>query len=40
MASDIRKIEQRVRLGYLDDIRESMATLIQERYSLSRDKTL
>ena len=40
MASDIRKIEQRVRLSYLDDIRESMATLIQERYSLSRDKTL
>jgi len=36
LASDVRKIEQRYRLGHLDDARQSMATLIQERYGLSR----
>ena len=36
LASDVRKIEQRYRLGHLDDVRQSMATLIQERYGLSR----
>jgi len=35
LASDVRKIEQRYRLGHLDDVRQSMATLIQERYGLS-----
>ena len=40
LASDIRKIEQRYRLGYLDDVRESIASLIQERYSFSPDVAL
>ncbi|MGO9435526.1 MAG: HAD hydrolase family protein [Terracidiphilus sp.] len=40
LASDIRKIEQRYRLGYVDDVRESMAVLIQERYSFSPDVAL
>jgi hydroxymethylpyrimidine pyrophosphatase-like HAD family hydrolase len=36
LASDVRKIEQRYRLGHLDDVRQSLATLIQERYGFSR----
>jgi hypothetical protein len=36
MASEVRKIEQRCRLSHLNDVRESMAALIQERYGLSR----
>jgi hypothetical protein len=32
LASSVRKIEQRYRLGHLDDVRQSLATLIQERY--------
>ena len=40
LASDIRGIEQRYRLGYVDDVRESMAVLIQERYSFSPDVAL
>jgi hypothetical protein len=40
LASDVRKIEQRYRLGHLDDVRQSMATVIQERYGLSADKPL
>jgi len=35
LASDVRKIEQRYRLGHLDDVRQLMATLIQERYGVS-----
>ena len=35
LASDFRKIEQRYRLGHLEDVRPSMTTLIQERYGLS-----
>jgi hypothetical protein len=35
LASDVRKIEQRYRLGHMDDICRPMATLIQERYGLS-----
>jgi hydroxymethylpyrimidine pyrophosphatase-like HAD family hydrolase len=35
LASDVRKIEQRYRLGHLDDVRQSLATLIQERYRFS-----
>lgn len=35
LASDVRKIEQRHRLGHLDDVRPEMAKLIQERYGLS-----
>ena len=40
MASDIRKIEQRYRLGHLDDVRQPMATLIQERYGFPPDKAV
>jgi hypothetical protein len=44
LASDVRKIEQRYRLGHLGDVRQSMATLIQERYGFSafevRDETV
>jgi hypothetical protein len=36
LASDVRKIEQRYRLGHLDDVRQPLATLIQERYGFSR----
>jgi hypothetical protein len=35
MASEVRKVEQRYRLGHLDDVRQSLATLIQERYRFS-----
>ena len=35
LASGVRKIEQRYRLGHLDDVRPEMAKLIQERYGLS-----
>lgn len=40
LASDVGRIEQRYRLGYVNDVRESMAVLIQERYSLSPDVAL
>jgi hydroxymethylpyrimidine pyrophosphatase-like HAD family hydrolase len=40
LASDIRKIEQRYRLGHLDDVRPSMARLIEDRYKFSHDKVL
>lgn len=40
LASDIRKIEHRFRIGDLDDVRESMAALIQERYRFSPDMAL
>jgi hydroxymethylpyrimidine pyrophosphatase-like HAD family hydrolase len=40
LASDVRKIEQRYRLGHLDDVRPSMARLIEERYKFSHDKVL
>ena len=35
LASDVRKIEQRYRLGHLDDVRQSIGALIQGRYGLS-----
>jgi hypothetical protein len=35
LASDVRKLEQRYRLGHLHDVRQSLATLIQERYGFS-----
>lgn len=38
LASDVRKIEQRYRLGHLDDVRESVVGLIQERYGFSADQ--
>jgi hypothetical protein len=40
MASDVRKIEQRYRLGHLDDVRQSLARLIQDRYKFSHDKNV
>jgi hydroxymethylpyrimidine pyrophosphatase-like HAD family hydrolase len=35
LASDVRKIEQRYRLEHLDDVRQVISQLIQERYKLS-----
>ncbi len=35
LASDVRKIEQRYRLGHLNDVRQSLSQAIQERYQLS-----
>ena len=40
LASDVRKIEQRCRLGHLDDVRQPLATLIQARYGFSSDTPL
>jgi hypothetical protein len=40
MASDVRKVEQQHCLGYVDDVRESIASLIQERYSFLPDVAL
>jgi len=37
LASDVRKIEQRYRLGHVDDVRESVSQLVQERYQISSD---
>jgi hydroxymethylpyrimidine pyrophosphatase-like HAD family hydrolase len=35
LASDIRKVEQRYRLGHIHDISDSLVRLIQERYEVS-----
>ena len=35
LASEIRKVEQRFRLGHIRDLTKSIATLIQERYEFS-----
>ena len=35
LASDIRKVEQRFRLGHIHDISDSVVKLIQERYEVS-----
>ena len=40
LASDVRKIEQRYRLGHIDDVRHSIASVIEERYKFSHDKVL
>jgi hypothetical protein len=40
LASDVRKVEQRYRLGYIDDVRESMSQLIQERYRFFSESAL
>jgi len=40
LASDVRKIEQRYRLGHLHDVRESLSQAIQERYRLSSEQAL
>jgi hypothetical protein len=40
LASDVRKIEQRYRLGHLRDVREPMASLIRDRYQFSDNKAV
>lgn len=40
LASDVRKVEQRYRLGHLADVRESLSQAIQERYRLSSEQGL
>jgi hypothetical protein len=40
LASEVRKVEQRYRLGHLGDVRESLSQLIQERYRLSSEQVL
>jgi hypothetical protein len=35
LASEIRKVEQRFRLGHIHDLTESIAKLVQERYEFS-----
>jgi len=40
LASDVRKIEQRYRLGHLDDVRQSLSQVIQERYCFSSAQNL
>ncbi len=40
LASDVRKIEQRYRLGHLDDVRQAISSLIQDRYKFSHDKNV
>jgi len=40
LASDVRKVEQRYRLGHLDDVRQPMARLIEDRSKFSHDKAL
>jgi hypothetical protein len=37
LASDVRKVEQRYRLGHLRDVRQPIAALILERYRGSDD---
>jgi len=39
LASDIRKVEQRYRLSRLDDVRQSIASLILERYADPEEAT-
>jgi hypothetical protein len=39
LASDVRKVEQRYRLGHIDDVRQSISQLIQERYRFSSEST-
>ncbi len=40
LAADVRKVEQRYRLGHLDDVRQPIATLIQQRYQFSPEQAL
>lgn len=40
LASDVRKVEQRYRLGHLDDVRKPLSQAIQERYRLSSAQDL
>lgn len=40
LASDVRKVEQRYRLEHLQDVRQPIATLIQQRYGFSNEEAL
>jgi len=40
LASDVRKVEQRYRLRHLDDVREALSQVIQDRYRLSSEQSL
>jgi hydroxymethylpyrimidine pyrophosphatase-like HAD family hydrolase len=40
LASDVLKVEQRYRLDHLQDVRQPIATLIQQRYSFSNEEAL
>jgi len=40
LASDVRKVEQRYRLGHLDDVQQPLCQAIQERYRLASDQVL
>ena len=40
LASDIRKVEQRFRLGHIRNLSDSLIKLIQERYEVSPDGLL
>ena len=40
LASDVRKVEQRRRLGHLDDVRKALSQAIQDRYSFSSAQDL
>ncbi len=40
LASDVRKVEQRYRLGHLDDARQPIAMLIQDRYGFAAEEAL
>ena len=38
LASDIRKLEQRYRLGHIHDISDSLIRLVRERYQVSSER--
>jgi hypothetical protein len=38
LASEIRKVEQRFRLGHIHNLAESIAKLVQERYEVSTER--
>jgi len=40
LASDVREVEQRYRLGHVDDVRKSISQLVQERYQFSSESAL
>lgn len=40
LASDVRKVEQRYRLEHLQDVRQPIVALIQQRYGFSSEEAL
>jgi hypothetical protein len=36
----VREVEQRYRLGHVDDVRKSISQLVQERYQFSSESAL